>query len=153
AYKAAMLAWRSGSRGYLRDLEHVVELDPALAQARVRLGILMFPRSPSEAREHAREATNLRSDLSARDALLLDAMEAYVRPERGGVRFVKRMEAATLRYPNDAELVLFLAFARGELVPPDFAGAVEAFDRSLAIDPGFAPAWKFKAEYEAYLGR
>jgi len=148
-YKMGLQLQRDDSfRNALRHFEKAAELDPAMAQAHLRVAIMGENFGGEERlRTEFAKAAQLRGQLSERDRVMLDAVEPFVgRAVPDEALGVARLRAAHERFPRDAELVTLLAehsiddlgtgtsIARAatELDPLDGA-AWEALGRSLAI--------------------
>ena len=75
---------------------------------------------------------------------------------RFSYRWYSTLETATQRYPEDPEVWYRLGDARFHADPP-FGGppgpALEAFDRAIALDSGFAPAYEHTVELSIRLNR
>lgn len=155
AFQAYLQSFRDGIFMGARDsLARAVSLDPGLAAAHLRLAYMdsLVSSDEAEVRRSFKKAVQFRSTLSERDQVLLDALEPYLQREPSDPgECEKRLVVAAQRWPNDAELAYYLGsvrYDRGRL-----AEAVDAFDRAIAIDPGFAQALAAKGGCQAYLGR
>ncbi len=154
AFQAFTQSFRDGIFQSARDsLARAVSLDPGFAAAHLRLAFMdsLVSSDEAEVRRSFKKAVQFRSTLSERDQVLLDALEPYFQREPSDpAECEKRLDAATQRYGQDAELAYYLGsvrYDRGRL-----AEAVAAFDRAIAIDPGFAQAYGAKGGCQAYLG-
>jgi serine/threonine-protein kinase len=141
-------AWDSAQIYYQR----AVELDTTLALGYLRLSLVISWRSlegDSLARVYALRAGQFNHGLTPRDSVLIEAEKLRARaiarfldPEfwQDYSRLMSVLESATQMYPDDRELWYALGEARR-----DFGGSVrpalEAFDRAIAADSGFAPAY------------
>jgi serine/threonine-protein kinase len=150
AYRSALQKLRDGAIPD-DDFARAIELDPGLAAAQLRYALLTYEYLTPEAREHLARAVAARHVLSDRDQLLLAAAQEYVQREpENAPEFERRMDEAVNRYPLDAELAHWAAFAHTRA--GDSAGAIALEDRALAMDPGFAQAYWFKFIQLAYGG-
>jgi tetratricopeptide (TPR) repeat protein len=152
AYAQALQAFRDGAIGAATDaLLQTTRLDPAIAPAHLRLAVLLIEGDPRGARESYQRARELRSSLDARDQAFLEAAEPFAgRTPSDGGEWRRRLGALAERYPGDAEILFYLAYAHamaGEL--PETRAAAE---RALAADPEFAAASAMLGEALAYLG-
>jgi serine/threonine-protein kinase len=155
AFQSYLQSFRDGVfMGARESLARAVSLDPSFGAAHLRLAYMdsLVSSDEAEVRRSFKKAVQFRSTLSERDQILLDALEPYLQREPSDpAECEKRLEAATQRYSEDAELAFYLGsvrYDRGRL-----ADAVVAFDRAIAIDPGFAEALGAKGGCQAYLGR
>jgi serine/threonine-protein kinase len=91
--------------------------------------------------------------LIASDSLLLAADDP--RAPFAGLQSVRLLEAASRRFPEDPEIWYQLGEARshylGGLSSP--GPALEAFERVIALDSGFAPAYEHTIQLAVNLGR
>jgi tetratricopeptide (TPR) repeat protein len=154
-YRAALQAFRDGTFDAARQsLDRAIAFDPSFAAAHLRAAILSSIVSSDEldARRSFKTATQFRSNLTPRDAELLDALEPYLQRDPSDlVETSKRLAASVAHHPEDAELAYLLGWARfdrGELTT-----ALDAFSRAIELDPKFAQAWSWKGGCESYLGR
>jgi serine/threonine protein kinase/tetratricopeptide (TPR) repeat protein len=152
AYAQALQAFRDGAIGAAVDaLQHAARLDPTLAPAHLRLAVLLIEGDSRAARESYQRARELRSSLDARDQAFLEAAEPFAgRTPSDGGEWRRRLGALAERYPGDAEILFFLAYAHaqaGEL--PETRAAAE---RALVADPQFNAASSILGEALAYLG-
>ena len=151
-YAAGLQALHDGSEvTAIRRFQKAVELDPALAAAWVRLASWTYYRSPTAARHAVTQALDHRQVLSERDQGLLDSLTPYLSDPVD----VREREARLARLvdarPGDAELVVELGCMRVEL--GNLAGALELFQRAVALDGRYAHAWMQAGQSLAYLGR
>jgi eukaryotic-like serine/threonine-protein kinase len=172
----ALKAFLFGEQFYRRGLwdSALVYYDQAIAQdstfaiayRHMRVVLDWHPSSshayrPSE--EYLRKSVTLNRGLSPKDSMLIAADSFFVAADEATdpadlVRFTYRAlsttEEAARRYPGDPEVwyelgdVRFHHPLRG--VP---ALALEAFDRAIALDPGFAPAYEHTVELAIRLNR
>jgi serine/threonine-protein kinase len=150
--------------------QQAVALDSTFALAFRRMAYVLpwgFPSwAPYEAPlEYKRRAVTLARGVSLRDSLLLaadsfDVAEEDATSPEDLIHFSYRaraiMEEAIHRYPGDPEMWLELGEERfhaalpvGRIPGP----ALEAFDRAIALDPGFAPAYAHTVELAVRLNR
>ncbi len=153
AYHSAMQGYRDAYLSQTRDgLMRATELDPTMAAAHLRLGMAMFWNGrPTEAREAIQKATRYRTYLSVRDAALLDAVEpGMLRDPPDAPELLRRLAAATVRYPLDAELHLIYGAALVDQGEIDHARHV--FERGTELDPRWVVAWTVLGQTRSYLG-
>ena len=155
AYAEYVRAFRDADWAAAHDaLARAATLDPTMAAAHLRLAIVDSLESAEEAevRKTFRKAVQHRDSMGPRDQGLLDALEPYLQHDPSdAAASEQRLSALCARFPDDAELAYFLGsvrFDRGAL-----AGARDAFDRAIALDPQFAQALATRAGVEAYLGQ
>ena len=142
-------AWDSAMVHYGR----AVELDSGMALAYLRMSMVNgWQRFFDDAltAEYARKAHALNHGLAPRESLLVEAeyLKANGRPEQ----LFATLDAATRRYPDDRELWYSLGSAR-IYVGFKLTGALDALDRAIAIDSGFAPAYLDAVTLAMALGR
>jgi eukaryotic-like serine/threonine-protein kinase len=146
-----MQGFRDGVGAIDARLKKVVERDPKMAAAWLRLSYFTFQNSPTEARAAYAKAVEHRALLTERDRMLLRALEPWIvwQPPNLDER-ERRFEEMFRLYPNDAEIGFYLAGVSGtnwlseeHLLP---------LDRAVAIDPKFANAWWQLGQQRAYLG-
>jgi DNA-binding SARP family transcriptional activator len=162
----ALKAFLQGEQFYRRGLwdsavpryDHATALDSTFALAYRRMGLALGWGSAGTARyrpadEYIRRAAGLNRGLAPRDSLLLAAdtlMTAVGEDWDESHHFAnERRLLAVLaemrrRYPGDPEVWYALGEARYHLlrpVPAADAEALDAFDRAIALDSGFAPAY------------
>jgi serine/threonine-protein kinase len=150
AYRAAMQAYRDGLGGVDARLRRAIELDPNLAGAHMRLSLLQYQTSPTEARESYRRAFELRGALSERDQAFLASLEPFVGGQQKASR-ATQMAVLVARYPLDAELWYQLGTAHGDDWELDLE--LKAHERAIELDPSFARAWWQRGQTAAYIGR
>ena len=140
----------------------------ALAFRRMNLVLSWYPPSSHAYRsldEYKRRAVSLNRGLSPRDSMLIAADSSGIAADEATdpadlIRFSYRnlsiSEEAVRRYPADPEVWLDLGEARFHFAPPlggAPAPALEAFDRAIALDPGFAPAYEHTVRLAIRLNR
>jgi len=117
------------------------------------------------AEEYVRKSVRLNHGLSPKDSMLIVADSFGVADQdatdpadliRFRYRRLATFEETARRYPGDPEVWYELGDARFHNDPP--LGAVpgltlEAFDRAIALDPGFAPAYEHTVELAIRLNR
>lgn len=147
-YHFRRTAWDSAMVHYQR----AVELDPGMALGFLRMSMVSaWQRTTGDSitSSYAHQAARLNRGLAPRESLLVEAeaLKATL-----GTRFkdsayathveqlFRTLETATRQYPDDRELWYSLGNARANL-SGKIRGALEALDRSIAIDSGFAPAY------------
>jgi eukaryotic-like serine/threonine-protein kinase len=151
AYMAAIQGIRDGNWGYVEaHLERALELDPGMAAAHLRLAIVLHdgPRR-AESRPSFGRALLGRASLSERDQVLLNAYEPYLyREPSDRTELARRLRAATLRYPQDAELAACLSYALRE--PEEI---LQAARRAVELDPQYADGWQTVGQSLFRLGQ
>src|SRR6185436_9461493 len=140
----------------------------ALAFRRMNLVLSWYPPSSTAYRpmeEYKRRAVSLNRGLSPKDSMLIAADSLWAAADEATdpadlIRFRYRnlsiSEEAVRRYPADPEVWLDLGEARYHFPPPlggAPAPALEAFDRAIALDPGFAPAYEHVVHLAIRLNR
>lgn len=143
--------WRDGSakRSQAR-FEHAAALDPGFAGAHLFLALQDLRSNPSNAQEHFQKAYSHRARLTEREALLLDGLEPLLRSSADPAEAETRLLAATMKDPKEPLTLFLLGFVR--LSRSEFEQAREAFDKTIALDPSFIPAWKWKGDVQRLLG-
>jgi eukaryotic-like serine/threonine-protein kinase len=141
-------AWDSAMVYYQR----AVELDPGMALAFLRMSMVSgWQRATGDSVTgyYARQAARLNQGLAPRESLLV---EAEALKATSSTRFAdssyaahveqlfRTLETATRQYPDDRELWYSLGNARARL-SGKVRSALDALNRSIAIDSGFAPAY------------
>ena len=141
AYEEGIQAmWDGSSANSNRRLADAVAADPTLAAAHLRLCLGTFDAEPAAARGHYRRAYDHRATLDQKDAALLESAAPFVGGEKPDLaEWEKRLVALSARFPNDAELLYYLGYARQ--LRNNFEGAAEAYQRAVKVDPHFALAW------------
>ncbi len=115
--------------------------------------------------EYLRKAVVLNHGLSPKDSMQIAADSFHIAGEdaidpadliRFTYRWYSTLEDAAHRYPEDPEVWYQLGDARFHNDPP-FGGppglALEAFDRAIALDSGFAPAYEHTVSLAIRLNR
>jgi DNA-binding SARP family transcriptional activator len=140
----------------------------AIAYRHMRVVLDWHPSSshayrPSE--EYLRKSVRVNRGLSPRDSMLIAADSFVIAADEATdpadlIRFKYRhlsiLEEAARRYPGDPEVWYELGDARFHKAPPLGgvpAPALEAFDRAIALDPDFAPAYEHTLELAIRLNR
>ncbi|HEY0350964.1 MAG TPA: hypothetical protein VGC48_02530, partial [Gemmatimonadales bacterium] len=115
--------------------------------------------------EYLRKAVVLNRGLSPKDSMQIAADSFAIAADdaidpadliRFTYRWVSTLEDATHRYPEDPEVWYRLGDARFHSAPPvggPPGPALEAFDRAIALDSGFAPAYEHTVELAIRLNR
>ncbi len=152
AFRQGMQSMRDGDMsGALDAWGRACAADPGLAAAHLRLGIELLYDAPTDARSHFRAALQQRSALGAHDQALLDAATPHVLDDVSDEdAWEKRLAAATDRFPNDAELAMYLVRAR--VGHGTLAERLAIVDRGLALDPKFGLLFAVKGELLSYAG-
>ncbi len=153
----------------LKQFDLAVRADSTFALAMRRMVWLLGTFAPSDELyaprlDYLRRAIRMNHGLSPRDSALIVADSAYhLTPEATtadgmiGSLFhaVRSLEALANRYPDDPAVWYDLAELRAHLVPPlggDAVTALDAFDRAIALDSGFAPAYVHTIALALQLG-
>jgi len=137
--------------GAISAYQEAVEADStfALAWRRVAesIGWLSPEDRPGGLVEAAHEAARWSAHLPERESVLVLAYRAYV---MGSMTMVEPLKAAARRYPDDPELLHLLAehyvHAEGQLLV-DPAETERTLERTLELDPTFAPPYQHAIEY------
>lgn len=141
--------------GALSAYQEAVEADStfALAWRRVSETSGWFhteDRPPGGYREAALEAARWSARLPERESVLVLAYWAYV---QGSMTMLEPLKAAVRRYPDDPELLNLLAeyYAHyGRMLLVDPAETDRVIERTLELDPTFAPLYEHAIEYAFY---
>jgi tRNA A-37 threonylcarbamoyl transferase component Bud32/tetratricopeptide (TPR) repeat protein len=174
----ALKAFLYGEQFYRRGLwdsalvyyDQAIGQDSTFALAFRRMGYVLGwgPRSSQSYRpgeEYARWSVTLNHGLPAKDSLLIAADSLNIAASDATdpaelIRFsygtLSTLEEAARRYPEDPEVWYQLGEARahsGPRVGGVPAPALEAFDRAIALDPGFAPAYEHTVNLAIRLNR
>jgi eukaryotic-like serine/threonine-protein kinase len=135
----------------VQHFERAAALDGTMAAAHLRAAIAHFQSdgSPERIRAEFARATELRSELSARDQGLLKALEPVLRRARPDPReAIQNVLALSKESPMDVELydwVGWLCNSCPEVLP--------ATEHAIALDPGDANAWQLRGLALAYSGQ
>jgi len=116
--------------------------------------------------EYYRKYVRLNQGLSLKDSLLVAADSYWMAAEHPTVpiaalirfryRAVSLLQETARRYPGDPEVWLALGEARYHWPPPLGAqpdSELEAFNRAIRLDPGFAPAYEHTTKLAVLLNR
>jgi tetratricopeptide (TPR) repeat protein len=150
-YAAGVQALHDDDWGHAQNhFERVVELDPLLALGHLRLAMAAEGTlDESLRRDHYAKSVTLRSQLSARDQGMMEALEPILqRLREDHTEAVKRLRVLSDRYPGDVEILVWLAGLEGTT-----AAGLEFADRALALDPKDGQAWQTRGDVLATLGR
>ena len=144
ALRVGLRSLREGTGLANINFRRAIELDPEFATPRVRLlgsiGCL------GEPRESFAKLVGLRDKLGARDRAFVEAHMPLCQQDPPDMAEVeRRMAALADRYPDDP-MALF-TFSAGAL-----AQRVARLDRLLAIDPGCAAAYGWRADAQSAMG-
>ncbi|HEY2518444.1 MAG TPA: serine/threonine-protein kinase [Polyangiaceae bacterium] len=158
AFADGMRALHDGGWSRARQaFARAVAADPMFAAAHLRLGITSSGSlgTAYQTRLELQRAAELRARLGERDRALLEGLEPMLqRTPSDHAEARARLREATERYPNDAELHLWLGVSSFETTGiGDPALALPSFARASALDPGFADAWEAQGKTLAWLGR
>ncbi|TKD03534.1 serine/threonine-protein kinase [Polyangium fumosum] len=145
AYRQGLQSIRDASWGLAYDaFERAAKLDPTLGAAHLRLAVIdRFRGKTTSTRAEFQRAVELRATMPARDQVLLDAFEPLIQrdpPDQAAT--TARLEAATRRFPGDAELVLLLHAVQPDASPEHTLALV---DRCLELDQRYADCWQARA--------
>jgi eukaryotic-like serine/threonine-protein kinase len=145
AYATALQKFREADfEEAMAQLDKTIALDPSIGAAPLRRA--MFNTRGAIGAELFAKASTRRSTMSARDQALVDAWEPYLArhpPDTATAR--ERMSRLSDASPNDAELALLAGFL--DVWWGEDVAAKQQVDRALALDPEFAIASAFKAEW------
>ena len=150
-YVAGMQALRDDDWGIAQGhFRRVVELEPYLALGHLRLAMVAEGTlDESIRRDEYSKAVTLRSQLSKRDAGMMEALEPVLqRLREDRAEAVKRLELLGERYPGDAEIQEWLG-----IMQDANAAGLAATDRAIALDPTDGQAWQSRGNVLASLGR
>jgi serine/threonine-protein kinase len=145
AYREGLQSLRDASWGPAYSaFERAIKLDPSLGAAHMRMAMIdRFRGKTASTRAEFQRAVELRSSLSERDQVVLDAFEPLVqRDPPDFAETVRRFEAAALKYPGDAELACLLLSVQVE-APPE--RMLSLADRCLELDDRYADCWQARA--------
>jgi tetratricopeptide (TPR) repeat protein len=174
----ALKAFLYGEQFYRRALwdSALVYYDQAIAQdstfafAFRRMALMVWWQPPSSdayrtGEEYLRKSVRLNHGLSPKDSMLIAADSFAIAADdatdaadliRFRYRRLSTFEEAARRYPDDPEVWYELGDARFHNNPPLGgvpAPALEAFDRAIALDSGFAPAHEHTVHLAIRLNR
>jgi eukaryotic-like serine/threonine-protein kinase len=158
-------AWDSARASYLR----AIAIDSTFALAHAHVGLTYAWQrfgTDSVARVHALRAGALNRGLAPRESLLIvsDSLRSVAYAYGGDPRFTRHVQRlfatlreASRRYEQDAEVWYRLAdayfhFAIGPGLSVPEEDILATFDRSLALDPAFAPAYIHPVELGFAVG-
>jgi eukaryotic-like serine/threonine-protein kinase len=153
--------WDSALVHYSRSIAE----DTTNALANRRMATVLGWNPPTSAtyepgKSYRQRAIALNHGLSPRDSVLLVSDSLLLVSEEpdapfAGLQATRLLEAAVRRYPEDPEVWYELGEAREhKLGGLKLQGpALEAFERAIALDPGFAPAYEHTTELSVELGR
>ncbi len=150
-YRAGIQAQHDGDWEEARGrFEAATRADPDCAGAHLRLALAADYTLPSaRIREVYQRAVQLRSALSKRDRLFLDAMDPLVRRDPSDVReFTARVAPLAKQWPGDAELVYLAGYYSDD---PEVKMAQAR--AALAIDPNYSDAYQSLAAAQKKLHR
>ena len=153
----------------LAHYDRAIAGDSTFALALRRMGWALGAGAPSSWRyapqiEYMRRATRLNRGLSPRDSILLtaDSLELFTTGPDGEAivaayyRAIRSVEELARRYPDDPSAWYELGERLNHLPLPlggRAAAALEAFDRAIALDSGFAPAYMHVVKLATRLGQ
>ncbi|HEX5575467.1 MAG TPA: protein kinase [Gemmatimonadales bacterium] len=110
--------------------------------------------------EYRQRSVKLNHGLSPRDSLLFlaDSLNNLSHPSElfsDHHQAVAVLEEAARRYPSDPEIWYTLGEYRHHDEPPirDYPAALDAFERAIRLDSGFAPAYEHVVQLEIQRGR
>jgi DNA-binding SARP family transcriptional activator len=174
----ALKAFLYGEQFYRRGLwdsalvyyDRAITQDSTFAIAFKQMGMVVDWHPSSEQSylrgvEYFRRAVVLNRGLSPKDSMQIAADSFLIAADdaidptdliRFTYRWYSTLEDAARRYPEDPEVWYRLGDARFHMDPP-FGGppapALEAFDRAIALDSGFAPAYEHTVQLAIRLNR
>ncbi len=146
-YMAGMQALRDDDWGVAQlHFQRIVAKDPLLALGHLRLAMAAEGTlDDGLRRDHFAQAVTLRAQLSDRDAALMDALEPILqRHNEDRAEAAIRLHALAVRFPEDAEIEVWLAMIERTLPPSDSA---------IALDPSNGQAWQTHGDVLALVGR
>ena len=152
-YREAMSLWHDGAGAKARvSLNRAIELDPAFAAAHLQLALQQASSGdPAAAQAAFALAYEHRHMLTARDSLLLEASQPFVRPKPDIEEWETRMTAVVFQHPRDPDLQFYLGRAHDR--GGDIEAAKDAYEKALKLDDGFVPALAALAQAQMNLGR
>jgi eukaryotic-like serine/threonine-protein kinase len=142
--------------------DQAVAQDPTFGLALWRIAVVLgwgppTSRAYRDPEEYRRRAMALNHGLSPRDSLLFLAASLLHPDSPFSDRYqaVAVLEEAARRYPSDPEIWYTLGEHRYHDGPPigDGPAALDAFERAIRLDPGFAPAYEHVVRLEMQRGR
>jgi serine/threonine-protein kinase len=147
AYAAALQDLRDGLVAVAwDDLLRATTLDPSFAAAHLAIVLRMSLGVSEREQEAFAAASQNRGSLDERGLVLLHAAEALRNDPPDFVGLVAGLRAAEQRFPDDAEILLYLGGALQQ--SGETEQARETVERALRIDPEFAgAAWLLAATY------
>jgi serine/threonine protein kinase/tetratricopeptide (TPR) repeat protein len=153
AYSEGLHALHDGSWARARDgFARAVAADPAMAAAHMRLATMSSGElgTATQTRVEFQLAEQLRAVMSERDQAFLDALAPTMQwtPEQP-TEGARRFHAALQRFPDDAEMLVWMGYDRGT----EPAAALPAFERATEVDPRFGDALEGRGRNLAWLGR
>jgi serine/threonine-protein kinase len=140
-------SWSSAASAF----ERARTADPTMATAHLRYAMIIRDHDIPKSRDAFREAIVHKGSASERDQAFIDAFEPYLLrdpPDPGETS--RRLEAASARWPGDAELVFWQAWLVRPQNPEHILSLVE---RCVTLDPQYADCWQTKARALRSLGR
>ena len=149
-YVAGTQALRDDDWGIAQShFMRVVELDPFLALGHLRLAMAAEGTlDESLRREHYAKAVELRTQLSKRDAGMMEALEPVLqRLREDRAEAAKRLHALGEQYPGDVEIQVWQAILQST------TDGLASADRAIALDPRDGQAWQSRGDILAALGR
>ncbi len=153
-YRAGLQAIQDGDwTAQESRFQRAIDLDPNFAMAHLRLAARYGgPSDPEWERSTFRRAMELRTDLNARDRMLLAAMEPqYLSNDPDWAEVERRYQAAVDRFPSDVEFVCSLGSVmalRGKTEE-----GIELVRQALRMDPTNNTAWIMLSTMLNRLGR
>jgi DNA-binding winged helix-turn-helix (wHTH) protein/tetratricopeptide (TPR) repeat protein len=136
----------------IAHLTRAVELDPRFAMAHAHLGVELSAAGEQEqSNRHTRIAWSLRDHTSGTERFFIEF--SFSRDVTGNLREAQRIATIWAQtYPADVAAVQllsgFVTKATG-----DFEKGLDAANRSLVLDPAFAPVYRNLIESNIYLNR
>jgi len=121
-----------------RTFEQALALDARMPQANLRFALLVVIDQPGAAREHYAVAVRGAADVDEREAAFIRACAPVFREPADFVGWDTKLADLLAARPRDAEIAFWLAYARWRISRG--REAIEACDRALEADPGFASA-------------
>jgi serine/threonine-protein kinase len=146
AYREGLQRLRNASWSLARNaFEQATKLDPSLGAAYLRMAIIdrcHFQTALS--RSGFQRAVELRTSLTEREQLLLDAFEPVIqRDPPDWMETRNRLEAAKQKYPGDAEFIVMVMIGYQMELPPE--RMLELTDQCLELDDRYADCWQGRA--------